>query len=210
MKVQMHTFFVRLDVAGQLPTKIDAALADATKALNAGQLREAQRYVTIAHQATAQLGDALADLEAWGKAVPSSADTDAVPEEKPEKPPHLTEQERESRAEHPRLTGAALRAVLTGKHQNNKGQYWLPGIDDDQVARWYVNAYAPGQGGLYSNSTYSTVAQMADDELLRIRDKYPNPADWMSRELHNNANYIALQMRRTPTWADLLKMAGRE
>jgi hypothetical protein len=83
MRVQMHTFFERLDTAGQLPTIIDRELAAATVALASGNLREAQKHVTTAHTATGELGEALAAVEAWGKAVPAEADLDALPSTPP-------------------------------------------------------------------------------------------------------------------------------
>jgi hypothetical protein len=42
----MHTFFERLDTAGQKPTIIDRELAAATVELARGNLREAQKHVT--------------------------------------------------------------------------------------------------------------------------------------------------------------------
>jgi hypothetical protein len=87
MKVQMHTFFERLDTAGQKPTVIDRELAAATVALASGNLREAQKHVTAAHAATGELGEALAAVEAWGKAVPAEADLDPLPSTPSEPPP---------------------------------------------------------------------------------------------------------------------------
>lgn len=186
---------------------MDEFLANATSAFIRGDVDTGRKYVESAHKVLAKTGIGAKALETVLKEVRDSATV--TPDDPAPPRPRLTEEERERAADHPRLTGVALRAVLTGNYQKD-GRYWLPGVDDDQVARWYVNAYAPGQGGVYSNSTYSTVAQLSDDELARMEAKYPNPADWMKDELHNNPVYIATQMRRTPTWADLKRMAGRE
>lgn len=201
-------FYELIDVAGPLPSETNAQISSAIEMLPSGH--PARTVLIKAATANSKVGQRIQDLRDWGaesfgdpaRNIPDPRT--APPSTPPASRPRLTEAEREAHAEHPRLTGAALRAVLTGDVKNG-----LPGIKDEGVVRWYVNQYAPGQGGLYSNSTYSTVAQMDDDELGRMRAKYPNPADWMKRELHNNDNYIAIQMGRTPTWPDLLRMAGR-
>lgn len=64
MNANMTEFFTLLDAAGQLPSKIDAALA----AARAGNPPVDQNpHVREAHDTTAKLGLTLAALEAWGK-----------------------------------------------------------------------------------------------------------------------------------------------
>lgn len=62
-----QTFFVLLDVAGQLPSRIDENLGKAEAEFDAGRVVTGVAYTRAAHAVTAQLGIALSKLEAWGK-----------------------------------------------------------------------------------------------------------------------------------------------
>lgn len=210
-------FYELIDVTGPLPSETNDQIAKAIDMLPSAH--PARAVLQKAAAANSKVGQRIQDLRDWGAesfgdpargiADPRAGAATEAESVAAAKRPRLTEAEREARADHPRLTDpAALRAVLTGKHLKD-GKYWLPGIDDPAVAGWYVGAYAPGQGSVYGDQTYSRIAQMDDDELKRMMAKYPNPADWMRQELRNPDKYVAETMARTPTWPDLLRMAGR-
>lgn len=71
-----QTFFVLLDVAGQLPSRIDENLAKAEVEFDAGRVVTGVAYTRAAHAVTAQLGIALSKLEAWGNTTLQGADMD--------------------------------------------------------------------------------------------------------------------------------------
>jgi hypothetical protein len=178
---------------GLLPSAMDRELG-AARADNPPV--DSNPHIIKAHNMLADIGRAL-DTVAKGLAA---LDTDAP------KPPQPS-QPAQPAGLPPPLTGTALRYVLTGQVTRN-GSYWLPGVEDPELVKWYVNAYAPSQGGVYSSVFCSTVAQMSDADLAQNEAKYPNVADFM-RASRYSENYIKTQVARTPTWAVAKKMSGR-
>lgn len=75
-KEQLNEFFRLLDVAGQIPSKIDSELA-------AGRAQDpavnTNMHVVKAHDHTASLGLTLADLEKWGKALEGEVPPVVIP-----------------------------------------------------------------------------------------------------------------------------------
>lgn len=57
-----------IDTAGKIPTRIDAALAEATRVQALGNYANAQKQITVGHAATAEIGATLAAIQLWSTA----------------------------------------------------------------------------------------------------------------------------------------------